>query len=131
MGATSPDHSYSIIVLTVQFSEKKNCKIGHLVWEVPKLELSGYTHPFCFVGHFMTQQCADFEKIEVEHFFCRVATLKNQLFQKMKNTVRCIFEKLLYTKFQLKRSIGSRDTPGQTDRQTAIQKPLFRIRGAR
>ena len=78
------------------------------------------------------------EKIEVEHFFCRVATLKNQLFQKMKKTAGGIFEKLLYTKFQLNRTIGSRDTPrtdrqtdGQTDTQTAIQKPLFRIRGAR
>ena len=63
-------------------------------------------------------QCAVSEKIEVEHFFCRVATLKNQLFQKMKKSGRCIFEKLLYTKFQLNRTIGSRDTPGQTDRQT-------------
>ena len=63
------------------------------------------------------------EKIEVDHFFCRVATLKNQLFQKMK--------KLLNTKFQLNRTIGPRDTPGQTDTQTAIQKPLFRIRGVR
>ena len=65
-------------------------------------------------------------------------TFKNQLFQKMKKTAGGILKKLLNTKFQLNRTIGSRDTPRtdrqtdrQTDTQTAIQKPLFRTRGAR
>ena len=61
------------------------------------------------------------EKIEVKHFFCRVATLKNQLFQKMKKTAAGISEKLLYTKFQLNRTIGSRDTP-RTDRGRGRKK---------
>ena len=47
---------------------EKTWKIGHLVWEVPKLEFSGYTHPCRFVGHFMTQHCAKFKKLRTSRF---------------------------------------------------------------
>ena len=72
-------------------------------------------------------QCAVSEKIEVEHFFCRVATLKNQLFQKMKKNRWGYFRKTLIYQISTQSDLWfPRCTPDrQTDTQICHPKTTF------